>query len=53
MRVLEAEAKKNGIFLCDRELFECKCGFMEDVAFGGRLITYKKGDRAVDSGLRF
>lgn len=50
---MEAQAKKTGIFLCKRELLDCKCGFMEDVAFDGRLITYKKGDRTVDTGLRF
>lgn len=53
MKILEAQAKEAGIFLCECEFHECKCGFMEDVAFDGRLITYKKGDRTIDTGLRF
>jgi len=53
LKVLEAKARKMGIFLCERELVECKCGFVEDVASDGRLITYKKGDKIEDTGLRF
>jgi len=53
IKKLETQAKKMGIFMNDRELSECKCGFQEDVASDGRLITYKKGDKVKDTGLRF
>lgn len=49
------QAKALGIFTNDRELIECpSCGLLEDVAFGGMLITYQKGSKDLkDSGLRF
>ncbi len=41
-------------FIHDRELLECTCGLIEDVAFDGSLFTYHKNDHALkDTGLRF
>lgn len=46
--------RQHGIFDGLRELLECrKCGLKEDVAFDGRLMTYRDGAEDVDIGLRF
>ncbi len=46
--------RQHGIFDGLRELLECrKCGLKEDVAFDGRLISYRRGAEGVDIGLRF
>jgi hypothetical protein len=43
-----------GIFTDDRELLECSCGLVEDVAFNGILYTYYKTDpKYKDTGLLF
>lgn len=47
-------AKQHGLFPNHRELLKCAhCGLMEDVAFDGRLMTYRDGAEDVDTGLRF
>ena len=56
IKELQTQFKDLGGFVEDRELLECRCGFMEDVNCEGLLITYKykKGKKnLVDSGLRF
>jgi len=51
--VLE-QAKALGIFTGERELLECpECRLVEDVDCDGRLMTYRDGEEAEDSGLRF
>ena len=48
------QAEAIGLFTNDRELLECTCGLIEDVAFDGRLFTYHKNDHAFkDTGLNF
>jgi len=48
------QAEAIGLFTGDRELLECPCGLIEDVAFDGRLFTYHKNDHAFkDTGLNF
>jgi hypothetical protein len=47
-------AETNGLFTNDRELLECSCGLIEDVAFDGRLFTYRTSDPAFSgTGLQF
>ena len=51
---VKQQAEAVGLFTNDRELLECTCGLIEDVAFDGRLFTYHKNDHAFkDTGLRF
>ena len=52
---IKQQARALGMFTDDRELLECpKCGFLEDVAAGGLLITYPKASKETkDCGLRF
>jgi hypothetical protein len=51
---VKKQAEAIGLFTHDRELLECTCGLIEDVAFDGSLFTYHKNDRAFkDTGLRF
>jgi hypothetical protein len=51
---VKKQAEAIGLFTNDRELLECTCGLIEDVAFDGSLFTYHKNDHAVkDTGLRF
>ena len=51
---VKKQAEAIGLFTNDRELLECPCGLIEDVAFDGRLFTYHKNDHAFkDTGLRF
>jgi len=51
---VKKQAEAIGLFTNDRELLECTCGLIEDVAFDGRLFTYHKNDRAFkETGLRF
>lgn len=46
--------RQHGIFDGLRELLECRnCGLKEDVAFDGRLMSYRAGAEDVDTGLRF
>lgn len=46
--------RQHGIFDGLRELLECRnCGLKEDVAFDGRLMSYREGAEGVDAGLRF
>lgn len=54
--VLEAQsiAEQHGLFPNHRELLKCAhCGLMEDVAFDGKLMTYRDGAEDADTGLRF
>ena len=51
---VKKQAEAIGLFTHDRELLECTCGLIEDVAFDGSLLTYHKNDLAFkDTGLRF
>ena len=51
---VKKQAEAIGLFTHDRELLECTCGLMEDVAFDGSLFTYHKSDHTLkDTGLRF
>ncbi len=51
---VKKQAEAIGLFTHDRELLECPCGLIEDVAFDGSLFTYDKKDHAFkDTGLRF
>ena len=52
---IQKQAKALGIFVNNRELFECPgCDLVEDVTFDGFLMTYhKENDDMTDSGLRF
>lgn len=54
-RELNKWADKHGIFLDDREMLSCsQCGLKEDIAFSGKLFTYKKGDPEFkETGLQF
>jgi hypothetical protein len=55
LKGLEDLARELGVFVNDRELVECpRCGLIEDVAFGGKLISYRADDPSMtDTGLRF
>jgi len=51
---VKEQAEATGLFTHDRELLECTCGLIEDVAIDGSLFTYHKKDHAFkDTGLRF
>lgn len=51
---LQEQARSLGLFPGDRELLDCpKCGLLEDVLMGGKLITYHTGAEGEDTGLRF
>jgi len=51
---LQEQARSLGLFPGDRELLDCpKCGLLEDVLAGGKLITYRPGAEGEDTGLRF
>ncbi len=51
---LKERAKKQGVFVEDRELLTCpNCGLEEDVACQGLLIVYYPSNAGVDTGLRF
>jgi hypothetical protein len=51
---VKKQAEAIGLFTNDRELLECTCGLIEDVAFDGGLFTYHKNDHAFkDTGLCF
>ncbi|MEK6284704.1 MAG: hypothetical protein AABO57_03085 [Acidobacteriota bacterium] len=51
---VQEQARSLGLFPGDRELLECpKCGLLEDVLMGGKLITYHAGAEGQDTGLRF
>jgi hypothetical protein len=52
---IRAQAMAQGGFVGDRDLQQCPaCGLMEDVLFGGKLVTYwRESAQPVDTGLRF
>lgn len=52
---IRAQVKAQGGFVGDRDLHQCPaCGLMEDVLFGGKLVTYwRQSAQPVDTGLRF
>jgi hypothetical protein len=51
---VKKRAEAIGLFTHDRQLLECTCGLIEDVAFDGSLFTYHKNDHAFkDTRLRF
>lgn len=52
---LQQQASALGLFTSERDLLACaECGLQEDVLVGGRLITYREDDTALqDSGKRF
>jgi predicted RNA-binding Zn-ribbon protein involved in translation (DUF1610 family) len=51
---LRTRARELGVFTDERELLSCpSCGLVEDVTCDGLLITYRTGDLAEDTGLRF
>ncbi len=51
---LQKQARSLGLFPGDREMLDCpKCGLLEDVLIGGKLITYHPGAEGEDTGLRF
>lgn len=52
---IRAQVKAQGGFVGDRDLHQCPaCGLMEDVLFGGKLVTYwRDSAQPVDTGLRF
>ena len=51
---LKRQAEELGLFTDDRELLECGCGLIENVACGGRLFTCRNGEpEDKDTGLLF
>jgi len=51
---LQAQAKRLGMFVEDRDLLSCpECGLEEDVTCHGLLIVSKASEPGVDTGLRF
>ena len=50
-----AQVKAQCGFVGDRDLHQCPaCSLMEDVLFGGKLVTYwRESAQPVDTGLRF
>lgn len=51
---LKAQARQLGLFTEDRDLLTCpRCGLMEDVLIGGRLVTWPGEGDGRDTGLRF
>lgn len=54
LRELQNQAKLLGVFTNDRNLLECKCGLIEDVASNGKLFTWLRTSLIhEDTGLRF
>lgn len=54
IRQAQRLAEQHGLFPNHRELLKCAhCGLMEDVAFDGKLMTYRDGAEGLDVGLRF
>jgi len=52
--MLQKHAAALGLFTKERDLLRCPhCGLQEDVDVTGRLLTYFKGRRQKDTGLRF
>jgi hypothetical protein len=50
---LQKQARSLGLFPGDMELLDCpKCGLLEDVLIGGKLITYRDAE-GEDTGLCF
>ena len=43
---LRKQAEEWELFTDDRELLECGCGLIENVACGGRLFTCRNGEPA-------
>ena len=52
---IRAQVKAQGGFVADRDLHQCPaCGLMEDVLYGGKLVTYwRQSAQPVDTGMRF
>jgi len=51
---LQKRATALDVFTGDRDFLRCPhCGLQEDVDIGGCLMTYSKGQRPKDTGLRF
>ena len=51
---IESRARALGLFTGNRDLLDCPtCGLMEDVLFGGTLITCHAATSGHDTGLRF
>jgi formate dehydrogenase maturation protein FdhE len=52
---VRAEVQAQSGFAVDRDLHQCPaCGLMEDVLYGGKLVTYwRESAEPVDTGLRF
>jgi hypothetical protein len=54
IQALQAQMRALGLFAHDRELLNCsRCGLLEDVAMGGKLITCRPTVFGSDTGLRF
>ena len=55
LAAIRAQVKAHGGFVADRDLHQCPaCGLMEDVLYGGKLVTYwRQSAQPVDTGLRF
>jgi formate dehydrogenase maturation protein FdhE len=55
LATIRAKVKAQGGFVGDRDLHQCPaCGLMEDVLYGGKLVTYWwQSAQPVDTGLRF
>ena len=55
LAAIRAQVKTHGGFVGDRELHQCPaCGLMEDVLYGGKLVTYwHQTSNPLDTGLRF
>ena len=52
---IRAQVKAQVGFVADRDLHQCPaCGLMEDVLYGGKLVTcWRQSAQPVDTGLRF
>ena len=52
---IRSQVTDQGGFVADRDLHQCPaCGLMEDVLYGGKLVTYwQQSAQPVDTGLRF
>ena len=55
LAAIRAQVKAQGGFVGDRDLHQCPtCGLMEDVLFGGKLVTcWHLSAQPVDTGLLF
>ena len=55
LAAIRAQVKAHGGFVADRDLHQCPaCGLMEDVLYGGKLVTcWRQSAQPVDTGLRF